>query len=68
MADLIRSGEAFEKVLLPIAAEEHFQVAICNELARRAGRTATAIYKRLHRIRMALVDCTRAVMRKEGWT
>jgi RNA polymerase sigma-70 factor (ECF subfamily) len=39
-----------------------------GELARRAGQTAMALYKRLHRIRMALVDCTRAVMLKEGWS
>jgi RNA polymerase sigma-70 factor (ECF subfamily) len=39
-----------------------------DQLARLAGQTATAFYKRLHRIRMALVECTRAVMRKEGWT
>jgi RNA polymerase sigma-70 factor (ECF subfamily) len=39
-----------------------------DELAPRVGLTAMAVYKRLHRIRMALVDCTRKVMRKEGWT
>ncbi len=39
-----------------------------DELACRTGRTVMAVYKRLHRIRMALVDCTRTVMRKEGWT
>lgn len=38
-----------------------------DELACRTGRTAMAVYKRMHRIRMALVDCTRTVMRKEGW-
>jgi RNA polymerase sigma-70 factor (ECF subfamily) len=39
-----------------------------DELARCAGQTAMAVYKRLHRIRIALVECTRAVMRKEGWS
>jgi len=39
-----------------------------DELARRTGQTAMAIYKRLHRIRLALVECTRGVMRQEGWT
>jgi RNA polymerase sigma-70 factor (ECF subfamily) len=39
-----------------------------DELARRAGQTARALYTRLHRIRMALVECTRAVMLKEGWS
>jgi hypothetical protein len=28
------SGAAFEKVVLPIAEEEHFKVALCNELAQ----------------------------------
>jgi len=27
-----------------------------------------AVYKRLHRIRLALVECARGVMLKEGWT
>jgi len=39
-----------------------------DELARGAGQTAMAIYKRLHRIRLALVDCSRALMLKEGWS
>ncbi|MBI5818391.1 MAG: sigma-70 family RNA polymerase sigma factor [Verrucomicrobia bacterium] len=39
-----------------------------DELARRAGQTAMALYKRLHRIRMALVECTRGVLMKEGWS
>ena len=28
------SGRAFEKVILPVAAEEKFQVALCSELAQ----------------------------------
>jgi RNA polymerase sigma-70 factor (ECF subfamily) len=39
-----------------------------DELARRIGRTPMAVYKQLHRIRIALVDCTRGVLQKEGWT
>ena len=39
-----------------------------DELARRTGQTAMAMYKRLHRIRLTLVDCTRALMLKEGWS
>ena len=39
-----------------------------DELARGAGQTAMAFYKRLHRIRLALVECTRAVMLKEDWS
>jgi len=30
-----------------------------DELAAELGRTATALYKTLHRIRLALADCTR---------
>jgi RNA polymerase sigma-70 factor (ECF subfamily) len=36
-----------------------------EELAQRMGRTAMAVYKRLHRIRLALVECTQGVMLKE---
>lgn len=39
-----------------------------DELAHGTGQTAMAIYKRLHRIRLTLVECTRAVMIKEGWS
>ena len=31
------SGQAFEKVILPVAAEEHFKVAMCSELAQFHG-------------------------------
>jgi RNA polymerase sigma-70 factor (ECF subfamily) len=34
--------------------------------ARTQGRTVAAIYKQLHRIRMALMKCTRAVLAAEG--
>lgn len=39
-----------------------------DALAETAGRTAMALYKQLHRIRMRLVECTRAVLAKEGWS
>ena len=39
-----------------------------DELARGSGRSAMSLYKSLHRIRMALVDCTRLVLKKEELT
>jgi RNA polymerase sigma-70 factor (ECF subfamily) len=35
-------------------------------LAARQGRSAMALYKILHRIRLALIDCTRSVLAREG--
>ena len=37
-----------------------------DELAARIGRTAMAVYKSLHRIRMMLTDCTKRELSKEG--
>ena len=37
-----------------------------DELARRMGRSAMSIYKTLHRIRIALIDCTRRELAREG--
>ena len=37
-----------------------------DELAAKLGRTAMALYKSLHRIRMTLIDCTRRELGKEG--
>jgi RNA polymerase sigma-70 factor (ECF subfamily) len=37
-----------------------------DELARASGRTAMSIYKTLHRIRIALVDCTQLALQREG--
>ncbi len=39
-----------------------------DELAARQGRSAMSVYKLLHRIRMALIECTRAVLAREGVT
>lgn len=39
-----------------------------DALALHAGRTAMALYKQLHRIRLALIKCTRGVLAKEGWS
>jgi RNA polymerase sigma-70 factor (ECF subfamily) len=35
-------------------------------LAAQQGRSAMALYKTLHRIRMALVECTRSALAREG--
>jgi len=37
-----------------------------DELAARLGRTAMAVYKSLHRIRMMLADCAKREMAKGG--
>ena len=39
-----------------------------DELAARLGRTAMAVYKSLHRIRTALIECTKKELAKEGLT
>ena len=36
-----------------------------DELAARLGRSAMALYKSLHRIRLVLMDCTRRLLAKE---
>ena len=37
-----------------------------DELASRSGRSAMSLYKSLHRIRIALMDCTQQVLAREG--
>jgi RNA polymerase sigma-70 factor (ECF subfamily) len=37
-----------------------------DELARDSGRSAMSLYKSLHRIRIALIQCTRLVLTKEA--
>jgi RNA polymerase sigma-70 factor (ECF subfamily) len=37
-----------------------------GDLATRMGRTAMAVYKLLHRIRLALAECTRARLLEKG--
>jgi len=39
-----------------------------DELARKLGRTAMALYKTLHRIRVTLMDCTRRELASEELT
>ncbi|MBM3889062.1 MAG: sigma-70 family RNA polymerase sigma factor [Verrucomicrobia bacterium] len=72
---LERQREALRLCLEKLPAEQRQLVGAAyapgsriDELARRAGQTAMALYKRLHRIRMALVECTRTVMLREGWS
>lgn len=56
---------------LPKAQRELVEMAYApgvriDELAREAGRTPMALYKSLHRIRMALADCIQKVLKQEG--
>lgn len=37
-----------------------------DALAKERGQTAMALYKTLHRIRLALMECTRRVLMREG--
>ena len=37
-----------------------------DELASRSGRSAMSLYKSLHRIRIAVMNCTRQVLAREG--
>ena len=37
-----------------------------DELAAAAGRSPMSFYKALHRIRIALMDCTQRVLAREG--
>jgi hypothetical protein len=39
-----------------------------DELAEKSGRTAMSLYKALHRIRIALLDCTQRVLAREAAT
>ena len=67
-----REARALEQCLqkLPEAQRVLVQTAYApgvriDELARASGRSAMALYKSLHRIRIALVECTRMVLDRE---
>ena len=71
-----RSSEQEEQALeqclqkLPAAQRELVETAYApgvrmDELARSAGRTPMALYKSLHRIRMALVDCVQLTLNQK---
>ena len=65
--------EALEKCLTKLPTDQRELVRIAyepgariDELAAKLGRTAMALYKSLHRIRMTLIECTRRELGKEG--
>jgi RNA polymerase sigma-70 factor (ECF subfamily) len=65
--------EALEECLGKLPADQHTLVRAAyapgtrmDHLAAQQGRTAMALYKTLHRIRLALIECTRAVLSREG--
>ena len=65
--------EALEECLGKLAPEQRALVDAAyapgvrmDALAAREGRTAMSLYKTLHRIRIALIECTRRVLAREG--
>jgi RNA polymerase sigma-70 factor (ECF subfamily) len=65
--------EALERCLekLPISQRELVLTAYTrgtrmDDLASRRGETAMALYKKLHRIRQALLDCVRKTLAQEA--
>ncbi|MDZ4850265.1 MAG: sigma-70 family RNA polymerase sigma factor [Pirellulaceae bacterium] len=64
--------DALEECLQKLPAEQRVLVnaaylsgARIDDLAQKSGRSAMSLYKALHRIRLALVDCTRGVLARE---
>lgn len=65
--------EALERCLQKLPEAQRTLVATAyergtriDELATRLGRTAMSLYKTLHRIRMALVNCTERELAREA--
>ncbi len=65
--------EALEECLGKLPADQRALVCTAyapgvrmDHLAERLGRSAMALYKTLHRIRLTLVECTRGVLAREG--
>jgi RNA polymerase sigma-70 factor (ECF subfamily) len=65
--------EALEECVSKLPADQRALVRAAyapgtriDQLAAQQGRSAMALYKTLHRIRLALVECTRAVLAREG--
>ena len=54
-----------QRVLVEAAYEPGVRM---DALAARSGRSAMSLYKSLHRIRIALLDCTRQVLAREEMT
>ena len=55
--------EPAQRKLLEAAYEPGARI---DELAVTMGRTPMSFYKSLHRIRLALMDCTQRVLTREG--
>jgi len=67
--------EALEDCLAKLSPEQRALVAAAyapeariDRLAEQRGQTAMALYKLLRRIRLALVECTRRALVREGLT
>lgn len=67
--------EALEDCLAKLPAEKRALVASAyapeariDRLAEQRSQTAMALYKVLHRIRLALIECTRRALVREGLT
>ena len=72
-AQLDAQHEALEECLGKLPPEQHALVRAAyapgvriDLLAAQQGRSAMALYKTLHRIRLALIECTRAALTREG--
>ncbi|MFO0824314.1 MAG: sigma-70 family RNA polymerase sigma factor [Gemmataceae bacterium] len=64
-------GECLQKLPEPqrVLVETAYAPRVrIDELAARSGRTAMSLYKALHRIRLALMECTEKVLAREAAT
>lgn len=59
----LRKLPAAQRSLVEAAYQGGEQI---GELAGRMGRSAMSLYKTLHRIRMALIECTQRELAREG--
>jgi RNA polymerase sigma-70 factor (ECF subfamily) len=50
-----------------LLAERYEGAQAVEELARRRGRSANALYLTMHRIRRRLIECVGRTLRLEGW-
>ncbi len=73
--ELAAEREALERCVQKLSEPQRALVAAAydrgariDELATRLGRTAMSLYKTLHRIRLALMECTRRELAREGWS
>ncbi len=70
---LAAERDALEECLAKLPAQQRALIESAyapgvriNELAERLGRSSMSVYKALHRIRLALMDCTGKVLVREG--